>query len=94
MMEPPAGVEGVLLIAAQDRLDGTDRTAGDHRARLVHPFEARVVATPSDACLARPERVFREPPHSIDVGLVVAPAKFLVRGRLGRKARRRPDRSQ
>ena len=50
-------MEGVLNVAAQDRLHRPERPAGDRRRRLVHAGKRRVVATLADPRLAaRAER--------------------------------------
>ena len=87
VMEPAARMEGVLDVAAQDRLDRPDRAAGDHRPGLVHPRERRIVAALADAGLRRPERVHREPLDRVDVAARMAPQQLVVGGGLGRKSR-------
>ena len=56
VMEPAARVEGVLVVAAQDRLHRPDRPAGHRRPRLVHAGERRVVAALADARQRAAER--------------------------------------
>ena len=51
VMQPAAGVQRVLHVPAQDRLDRAERPAGDRRGRLVHAGERRAVATLADARL-------------------------------------------
>ena len=61
VVQPAARMEGVLDVAAQDRLDRSQRPTGHRRAGLVHAGERRIVAAVADARRARPERVAREP---------------------------------
>ena len=94
VVEPAARVEGVLDVAAQDRLDRPERATGDHRPGLVHPGERRVVAALADAGLRRAERVHREPLDRLDVAPRVAPQQLVVGRRLRRETRLGPDGAQ
>ena len=49
VVQPAAGVEGVLDVAPEDGLDRPQRAAGHRRAGLVHPGERRIVAALADA---------------------------------------------
>src|SRR4029079_2646161 len=64
-----------------------ERPAGDHRPRLMHPLEGRVVTTLADPGSRSPVWILREPPNDFDVASGVTPEQFLVAGRLGRKPR-------
>ena len=94
VMEPAARVEGMLDVAAEDRLDRPERSAGDHRPGLVHPGEGRIVAALADARLEPAVRLGREPLDDLDVAPGVAPAQLLVRRGLRGEARLGPDRAQ
>ena len=54
VVEAAARVEGVLDVAAQDRLHRPDRAARDRRRGLVHAGERRIVATVADAGRSAP----------------------------------------
>ena len=91
VVEAAARMEGMVDVAAQDRLDRPERATGDGGTGLVHPAEGRIVAPDPDPGRARPERIAREPLHGGDVVGGVAPAQLVVRGGLGRQAGRRSD---
>ena len=63
VVQAAARMEGVLDVAAQDRLHRPQRAARDRRGRLVHARERRIVAALADARLRRPERILRQPSH-------------------------------
>ena len=58
VMEAAAGVEGVLDVAAQDRLDRPQRPTGHRGTGVVHPGEGRIVAA-RGRCRPRPVRTDR-----------------------------------
>ena len=93
VVEAAAGVEGVLDVAAEDRLHGAQRTAGHRGARLVHAGEWRIVARP-DPGVGRSPRLIREAPDRRDVAGGVAGEKLLVGRRLGREPGLGPDRAK
>ncbi len=94
VMQPAAGMEGVVDLASQDRLHRPDRAAGHHRGGVMHAGERRVVAAHGDPGLRWPVRCRREPLHDLDVGLVVAPRELVVGRRLGLQPRDRADRAE
>ena len=57
VMQSAARMEGVLDVAAEDRLHRRERAAGDRCRRIVHAGERRIVAPFPDAGLAPPERI-------------------------------------
>ena len=69
-MEPAAGMEGVVRLAAQDRLGRPDGAPRHSRARLVHPHERWVVAG-ADPRFGRAIGIEREAPHDADVARAV-----------------------
>ena len=93
VVQPTAGVVGMVDVAAQDRLHGPDRAAGHGRRRLVHARERRVVAGP-DARLRRPTGIGGEAPHGRDVLGRVEPFELAARRGFGRQPRFGAHRSQ
>ena len=91
VVQPAAGVEGVLDVPAQDRLHRAQRAVGDRGAGLVHARERRVVGH-ADAHRRPRRRVGGEPPHGLDIRGRMDGLEVRVRGRLGRRstAPRRP----
>ena len=85
VVEAAARVEGVLDVAAQDRLHGPERATGDRRRRLVHAGNGGLSPSP-DPGLRRPVRIDREPPHDLDVSRVVAQQQVRIRTRAPARA--------
>ena len=95
VVEPAARVEGVLDVAAQDRLDRPERAAGDRRARLVHARERRDRRRPRRSPpSAGPYGSLGEALDDLDVAPRVAPQQLVVGCRLRREARLGADRAE
>ena len=93
VVEPAARMERVDDVAAQDRLDGPNRPAGDGRGGIVHAVERRVIAGPDPGLGLAPRIVvqLREALDRRDVAGGVAQEQLLVGGRLRRETGLRPD---
>ena len=93
VVQPAAGVEGMGHLAAEDRLDGPQRAAGDRGGRLVHAGERGRVARP-DPHPSRSGRRRAAALDMLDVRRVMHPRELLVGGRLGSEIRHGPERLQ
>ena len=94
VVQPAARVEGVLDVAAQDRLHRPQRSARHHRTGLVHVPERGHVAAFGDPRGGQPEGIRGEAPNDADEPRGVAGQELLVHDRLRRQSGRRTDRPQ